>query len=72
MNREPEPGFLVHVMSPTRGGMLVKLEGHDAVSAFVLGASAQHLLTRFRARIAALADDWRFMTPAERIAFEAL
>lgn len=67
-----EPGFLVHVMSPTRGGRLVKLEGHEAVAAFVLGASAQHLLTRFRAGIAALADDWRFMTRDERLAFEAL
>ena len=67
-----EPGFLIHVMSPTRGGRLVQLKGHDAVAAFVLGASAQRLLARYRARIAALADDWRFMTPAERTAFDAL
>ena len=66
-----KPGCLVHVVSPTRGGRLVRLEGHDAVDAFVLGASAQHLLARFRAGVAALADDWRFMTPAERVAFDA-
>lgn len=71
--RKPDPGLIVYVTSPSKGlKRQIKLSGVDAVVHFMGGASVGELIAKFRVKLTALADDWRFMTRDEVASFEAL